>query len=392
MGSLPRPRPNINAALAIFMITVAWQIQCTPAIIPGTTRYGQLPTDGIYGTDLPASTIQWTGGSFEFPCPSTKSLFKSSGKYISKNVIATRAQIASNTVFLALPRFRPGIPSTLVKTQIKNGACVTTFTPFPCWSMQEEGNCKALQSVVDIYIDQNDVLWALDTGIVNTLETSVRKCPPKIVAINIKNGKVLKTIELDSLTSSNSRLQYLAVDYSLQGQCFVYVADAANRAIIVYNIQQNKGYRVVLPKAVSQGCRGRDVLYIALVRKDCGSTVLYLTYLSSKKIFIIPTEYLRSGVIDGRVSGKIFFGMSVVGISIYLFSLFCLQKSERNLIDSSSLAQTTELLYSLGMRVNRKCTDGILPKRLVNPISLLCIEVPRANWLLTYFLITNGTQ
>lgn len=303
MGLLPKQRPRAILILGIIMMT----LQCIQAIIPTATRYGQLPTDGLLSSELaPSSTLQWTGGSFHFPCASTKSLFKSSGKYISKNVIATRAQISGNTVFLALPRFKQGIPSTLVKTQIKNGACATTFTPFPCWSMQEEGNCKALQSVVDIFIDQNDVLWALDTGIVNTLETSVRKCPPKVVAISIKNGKVLKTIELDSLTSSNSRLQYLAVDYSLQGQCFVYVADAANRAIIVYNIQQNKGYRVVLPKAVSQGCRGRDVLYIALVRKDCGSTALYLTYLSSKKLFIIPTEYLRSGVIDGRVSGKNF--------------------------------------------------------------------------------------
>lgn len=297
-------QPRYNLIIGFAIITIASQLQCISAIIQNPTRYGQLPTDGIYGQELPVNTIQWTGGSFEFPCPSTKSLFKSSGKYISKNVIATRAQISGNTAFLALPRFRQGIPSTLVKTQIKHGACVTTFLPFPCWSMQEEGNCKALQSVVDIFVDQNDILWALDTGIVNTLETAVRKCPPKIVAINIKNGKVLKTIELDGLTSSNSRLQYLAVDYSMQGQCFVYVADAANRAIIVYNLQQNKGYRVILPKAVSQGCRARDVLYIALIRKDCGSTVLYLTYLSSKRVFTIPTEFLRSGSIDGRVSGE----------------------------------------------------------------------------------------
>lgn len=262
------------------------------------TPYGLLPTDGLFP---PAPTIQWTGGQFDFPCPSVKSLFKSSGKFIGKNIIATRAQIVKDNVFLALPRYRHGVPATLVKTVIKPGTCQTSFVPFPCWNMQEEGNCKALQSVVDLFVDPNEILWVLDTGIVNTLETPIRRCPPKVVAMSIKTGKVLKVIPLDGLTAANSRLQYLAVDYGADGGCYVYISDAANRAIIVYNIQFDRGFRVVLPKAVSAGSRARDVLYVALVRQDCGSTVLYFTYLGSKKMFAIKTDYLRTGCADGRI-------------------------------------------------------------------------------------------
>jgi len=257
------------------------------------TKYGLWTPDRAHSDTQP---IQWTGGQFEFPCASTKSLFKSSGKFIPKNVIATRAQLIGDTIYLALPRYRKGVPATLVKTNVKPGTCSTTFKPYPCWDLQEEGNCKALQSVVDLVVDQNEVLWVLDTGIVNTLETPVRKCPPKVVAMSVKTGKVLKTVSLEGLTSSSSRLQYLVVDYAPDGGCFVYVSDAANRAIIVYNLQADRGFRVVLPKAVTAGCRSRDVLYIALIRRDCGTTELYFTYLSTSKLFSLKSEYLRSGV------------------------------------------------------------------------------------------------
>lgn len=250
------------------------------------------------------TSLQWTGGQFEFP-GSSRSLFHSSGRYISKNVIATRAQIVGDTVFLALPRYKHGVPATLVQTTLKPGACETTFAPFPCWNMQDDSTCKGFQSVVDLVVDQNEVLWVLDTGIVNTLETPERKCAAKVVALSVKTGKVLKSISLEGLTSPNSRLQYVVVDYAPDGSCFVYVSDAANRAIIVYNLQADRGFRVVLPKAVSSGCKARDVLYIALIRKNCGTTELYFTYLSTNRLFSLQSEYLRSGVADGRILGKL---------------------------------------------------------------------------------------
>lgn len=49
--------------------------------------------------------ILWTGGSFEWPCPATKNMFKNSGRYISKNVLATRAAIYKDDAILALPRY-----------------------------------------------------------------------------------------------------------------------------------------------------------------------------------------------------------------------------------------------------------------------------------------------
>lgn len=87
-------------------------------------------------------------------------------------------------------RYKPGVPATLAKVSLKDKNCQATLLPFPCWSVQEEGTCSALQNVVDLYLDPQDVLWVLDTGVVNSLEHPERKCSPKVVALNIKTGKV----------------------------------------------------------------------------------------------------------------------------------------------------------------------------------------------------------
>lgn len=245
--------------------------------------------------------ILWSGGPFDWPCSATKSIFKNSGRYISKNVLATRAAIYKDDAILALPRYKPGVPATLAKVSLKDKNCQASLLPFPCWSLQEEGTCSALQNVVDIYLDPQDVLWALDTGVVNSLEQPERKCSPKVVALNVKTGKVVKTVDLSGLASSASRLQYVVADYNSDGRVFIYVSDAASRAILVYDVTSGRGYRVVLPQAVTFNCNRRDVLYLALMHRQDGSTCLIFTYLGSNRLFSIRTDHLRNGNAQGKV-------------------------------------------------------------------------------------------
>lgn len=48
--------------------------------------------------------FEWVGGSFDWPCETTKNMYKSTGRYISKNVIATRAAIYKDEAIVTLPR------------------------------------------------------------------------------------------------------------------------------------------------------------------------------------------------------------------------------------------------------------------------------------------------
>lgn len=256
----------------------------------------------IHAENTKPSSINFTAACIKFPCKTTKDLFKSSGRYIITNNIATRLQIYKDCVYVVYPRYKQGVPMTFGVT-CKTSSCGAVFDPFPCWTYQEEGNCDALQSVSDVYIDKNGMAWALDTGITNTMTEPTRRCKPKIFVMNLTTKKVVRIIKLEKLTVSNSRLQYIKVDYTKDGRCFVYVSDAATRSIIVYDVQAKRGYRLVLPKAVIQGCTKRDVLYLALLCCN-GKTKLYFTYLSGKKVYSIEAEHLHRGNTKGRIVGK----------------------------------------------------------------------------------------
>lgn len=143
------------------------------------------------GTPVLPQPLIFSGLSLDWPCQSTKNIYETSGRYIARNVIATRAQIFEDKAILALPRYKPGVPFTLGILDLRSqNNCEPKVAPFPCWAIQEEGNCQALQSAVDIVLDVQDILWVLDVGIVNTLEQPVRRCPPKVVGVNAKTGKV----------------------------------------------------------------------------------------------------------------------------------------------------------------------------------------------------------
>lgn len=250
---------------------------------------------------LPELSFSLSGYSLDWPCQSTKNIYETNGRYIARNVIGTRAQIYREDMIIAMPRYKPGVPFTLGVMSLKTKDCTPKVTPFPCWAIQEEGNCQALQSVVDMVLDIQEILWVLDVGIVNTLEQPIRRCPPKVVGINVKTGKVVKVIDLSNLVNELSRLQYLTIDYAEDGQVYVYITDAASKSIIVYNVTADKGYKVILPNAVTLGVDRRDVLYLTLVKKSCGTPVVYFTYLGSSRLFAIKAENLRKGLTQGAV-------------------------------------------------------------------------------------------
>lgn len=51
-------------------------------------------------------TVHLNGGSLEWPCSSTRSIYTQSGRYLPKNVISTRAQIYRDEAFITLPRLK----------------------------------------------------------------------------------------------------------------------------------------------------------------------------------------------------------------------------------------------------------------------------------------------
>ncbi|XP_063989972.1 protein yellow [Diachasmimorpha longicaudata] len=244
--------------------------------------------------------VPLSGTNLEWPCNSTRNIYLSSGRYIPRNVIVTRLQMYRDEAIVALPRLKPGVPFTLgVVSLHKKGN--NRITPFPCWVIQEEGNCEALQSVIDISLDVQDILWVLDSGIVNTLTQPIKRCPPKVVAIDVKNGRVVKVINIEPYMTDASHLQNLVVDYAPDGNVFLYISDPPTRSIIAYNVIAERGCRLILPRAVNLGSNQRDLMYMSLVRKSDYTPVVYCSYMNCSRVFSIKAEFLRRGIINNNV-------------------------------------------------------------------------------------------
>ncbi|XP_019531562.2 major royal jelly protein 5 [Aedes albopictus] len=236
------------------------------------------------------------GNSIDFPCESTKNIFVSTERYKPCSIIPMRFQIDGDNerCFVVMTRLRTGNPVTLGVIDLTRPSCYAHIKPYPCWSYQEEGNCNAFQSVVDIFVDVKKKMWVLDSGICNSLEQPIKRCTAKVVAFDLETDKTVKTVDLSDILKPNSRPQYLVTDYSPNGFPYVYISDAEG-AIIVLDIHHNKMYRVVLPRAISAGCGESDVLYLLLVRRPKNHNLVIFSYLCGNKVYGIKSEYLRTG-------------------------------------------------------------------------------------------------
>lgn len=165
--------------------TAAALLAATLVLLAGQTAAAQ--TD----CRADAAVYSLSGQNVEWPCAATKNVYTGTGRYVPKNVIATRAQVWQDRAFVLTPRFRPGVPFTLSTVDLDcRNRCWPILVPYPCWALHDEGDPNAIQNAVDLYLDPLGILWVLDTGVVNTMEQPVRRSPPRIVAIDVKCNKV----------------------------------------------------------------------------------------------------------------------------------------------------------------------------------------------------------
>jgi len=135
------------------------------------------------------------GQNIEWPCSSIRDAYAIAGRYVPKNVMATRVQVWRDRAFVLTPRFRPGVPFTVSAVRLDcRRRCWPVLSPYPRWPAHGETDPTAMQNAVDMYLDPTGVLWVLDTGPVNaTVEQPVRRAWPRVFAIDVNVDKVSRT-------------------------------------------------------------------------------------------------------------------------------------------------------------------------------------------------------
>lgn len=155
----------------------------------------------VTGIGLPVAQLTYivSGAHLKWTRPGDRLRATESGEYVARNVAPARmAMRHDGVIYLAMPRLRRGVPFTL--GAIEYDPCLSTIeppvSPYPCAAAHQNtssgtGNWTVV-NVVDVYLDDGGVLWALDVGKVNLLEggAAVVVRPPMVFAFDTDTDEV----------------------------------------------------------------------------------------------------------------------------------------------------------------------------------------------------------
>jgi len=147
-------------------------------------------------------------------------------------------KIWGSDVYVTVPRWMPGVPSTLNKLVKKNGSVI--LTPFPNIESQIISNATGIKNTQSMEIDQQGRMWIIDTGMMNLLDPSIYIWnTPKLIVMDLKTNTVLKTYQFpESIAKPNMTfLNDIVVDTK---HMFAYISNsAANGGIYIYDYKRN---------------------------------------------------------------------------------------------------------------------------------------------------------
>ncbi|GLH04183.1 Protein yellow, partial [Gryllus bimaculatus] len=209
----------------------------------------------------------WRGVDFQFPNAAVRAAAIRSGAYVEGSAVPLDVDVyqgeSGQRVFVTLPRLNPGTPTTLA-TVVEDPRAGAAYVPggspgsaplltaYPDWAWNRQGDCDALTSVFRMQVDQAcGRLWALDTGRVDILSRFELICPPKLVVFDLRGGdRVLKKHRFpDDVLQAGSLPVTVAVDVRGAdrhscGSAFAYVADVTEYGLVVYDLYNDRSWRV----------------------------------------------------------------------------------------------------------------------------------------------------
>lgn len=181
-----------------------------------------------------------------------------SGKFIVDKNTITGIKVFGDRIFVTVPRWFAGIPSTLNMVQMPrrsgDDALINpTLVPYPSWEANRlGGDCVGLQYLQSMEIDKKGIMWALDVGRVNIFgppELVDNRCPPKLITIDVATGKFVDEAYIfpDEVAShTTSFLNDLVVDNDRQ---IAYISDTSGEGgIVVYDRLNRRSRRFTAPE------------------------------------------------------------------------------------------------------------------------------------------------
>ncbi len=175
-----------------------------------------------------------------------KTTYEANGQYIPANNVITGIKVSqSGEIFVSVPRWVTGIPSSLNKLVPNPNGNKQGYVlqPWPSWEFNNvnNGTLKYSQSFT---IDSKNCMWIAEVGIMNfydaNSQSTIRYGPPGIIVVNITTGNVLFTYSFpNEIVSHNASFLNDIVLDEVNG--YAYFSNTwGNGGIVVYDIHANQ--------------------------------------------------------------------------------------------------------------------------------------------------------
>ncbi|RZB38917.1 yellow-y [Asbolus verrucosus] len=233
-------------------------------------------------------------------------------RFIPENNLPVGIEIWKDKLFVTVPRWKPGVPSTLNYISLQNTEDKSPpLKPYPDWRSNEFANCNSgLSTVYRIKADSCDRLWVLDTGTFGIGNTTQNPCPYALNIFNLTSNKRLRRYELrPEDTNPNTFIANIAVDIGKDCEdAFAYMSDELGYGLVVYSWKQNSSWRFSHSYFMPDPLAGdfnidglnfqwdkEGIFGMSLSPKlVTGEKILYFSPLASNREFAVSTRILRN--------------------------------------------------------------------------------------------------
>ncbi|KAL4222760.1 hypothetical protein ACF0H5_018801 [Mactra antiquata] len=255
------------------------------------------------------SLFQWTTIDYNWASKAERERAIESGRYIPLNNAINGIRVYDNKIFVTVPRFGEGVPSTLntlISAHPKKYflSSRTVLRPYPRWDMQIEGDCSAFQKVQNIEIDpKQGIMYVIDTG------GRAFGCPAKLVIYDVKRDVELhRHVFPDSVVSRGTNyLNDLVMDYVDGRVEYLYITNTRDFAIVVYDIKNDISYafhdKSMKPEPDKVNVTVNDNLIrvtngVNGIAISANFEYVYYSPIAGTGLYQIPTKILRNSSAD----------------------------------------------------------------------------------------------
>ncbi|KAK0095302.1 hypothetical protein PV326_008731 [Microctonus aethiopoides] len=251
----------------------------------------------------------WKTVDFEFESEAARERAIFEGKYIPENNMPLGVELWHDKVFIALPKWKTGIPASLATVPRYSKTKSPKLRPYPSWGWHHQDSCGGMTSVFRMQVDQCDRLWIIDSGTVNLTSEPQQLCPPAIFIFDLRSDRLIKRYQIPEYqVKQDSLWSNIVVDIRNDdcNSAKAYISDVWRFAMIIYDFTTDSSFRIqhhfFLPDPLSSRYELHGInfqwidgiLGLALSPVDINNDrTLFFHPMSSFREFAVSTSVIR---------------------------------------------------------------------------------------------------